>query len=55
MRVLNGNEFWFTSHDNALQVVRLDQGGGGCASAGGSSAPVLLGLLALVRRRKLRG
>jgi len=56
VRVVNGNEFWFTSHDNAFQVVRLDQSGtgGGCGSAGGSSAAVLLGLLALVRRRKLR-
>jgi len=55
VRILNGNELWFTSHDNALQVVHLDQGGGGCASAGGPSAAVLLGLLALIRRRKLCG
>ena len=56
VRIKNGNELWFTSHDNAFQVVRLDQSasGGGCSSAGGSGAMVLLGLLALGRRRKLR-
>jgi uncharacterized protein (TIGR03382 family) len=56
VRIVNGNEFWFTSHDNAFQVVHLDTSatGGGCSSAGGSGAVVLLGLLALGRRRKLR-
>jgi MYXO-CTERM domain-containing protein len=50
---VNGNEFWFTSHDNAFQVVRLDRGGGGCTSVGASDAALLLlGLAGLVRWRK---
>jgi MYXO-CTERM domain-containing protein len=52
VRIVNGNEFWFTSHDNAFQVVRLDRGGG-CTSVGASDAALLLlGLAGLVRWRK---
>jgi len=64
--IWHGDELhiWFTSQDNGFQVVRFTNGvgkdttlakdGGGCSSAGGSfSALLALGLLPLLRRRRL--
>jgi hypothetical protein len=56
---------WFTSQDNGFQVVRFTNGvgldttlpkpGGGCTSVGGSfGALVALGLVPLLRRRRLK-
>jgi hypothetical protein len=50
----DGAQLWFTSHDNAFQVVRVDMGGGGCSSLSPSDALALIGLLPLLRRRKKR-
>ena len=54
VRIVNGNEFWFTSHDNAFQVVTLDRSTGGCSSFGSSDALLLLGLVPLALRRRQR-
>lgn len=52
-RGMTTGDIWMTSQDNGFQVVRFDQGGGGCSSAGGSLGAIVgLAVLGLLRRQR---